>query len=474
MINVSGLEIAFIKTYRGTIQVNKGKAIQTLLLSLVIMLVVSACGNAGNKEGGNKEAGNNGTEAAANAGSKEAEAAPVEITLLNSKGEIQAQLEEAAKSFKEDNPNITLEIIPVPAGQSPFEKASALYAAGNPSTITMLDTGDVEKFKDRVLDLTNEKWMADRVDRSTDLTTFDGVNYAFPLAIEGYGFIYNKQVVDAAVGGSFDPSTINTTQALEELFAKIEASGKKALVIGPMDWSLGAHYLPLAYASQSTDPKAVAQFIEDLKAGKADLAGNAVFNGLFDTFDVMKKYNMDKASPLAGTYERTGELIGKGEVGILFQGNWVWPQIKSFDTANGQYGFLPVPLSNNPDDFGNTQVSAAVSKRLVLDKEAATPEQQAAAKKFLEWMVYSEKGQDFLVNKANIITAFKNITLEPADPLSKSLAQYIAEGKTQDSMSVLPADHWAKVGASMQKYLADAADRATVFKEIQEYWTAVK
>lgn len=434
------------------------KWMQALALSLIVVMVVTACG----KSGEAKESGESG------------ESAAVTITLLNSKGEIQSQLEEAAKVFKEDNPSITLEIIPVPAGQSPFEKASALYASGNPATITMLDTGDVEKFKDRVLDLSGEKWMADTVDRSTSLTTFDSKNYAFPLAIEGYGFIYNKAVVDQAVGGTFDPATINTTVALEELFKKIEASGKAPLIVSPMDWSLGAHYLPLAYAGQSADTEAVAKFVNDLKAGKVELASNSVFNGLLDTFDLMTKYNIDKASPLSGTYERGPEVLGKGEVGIWFQGNWAWPQISSFDTASGQYGFLPVPVSNNADDFGNMQISSAVSKRLVLDKEKNTAEQQAAAKKFLEWMVYSDKGQDFLVNKANIIPAFKNITLEAKDPLAKSISDYIAKGKTQDSMSTLPADHWAKVGASMQKYLAGAGDRAVLTKEIQEYWKSVK
>lgn len=429
------------------------KWIQAIALMLMVVMIVAACGN---KSGGSDK------EAA------------VKITLLNSKGEIQSQLEDAAKAFKEDNPNITVEIIPVPSGQSPFEKASALYASGNPATITMLDTGDVEKFKDRVLDLSGEKWMADTVDRSTALTTFDGKNYAFPLAIEGYGFIYNKAVVDQAVGGTFDPASINTTNALEQLFQKIEASGKAPLIISPMDWSLGAHYLPLAYAGQSADTEAVAKFVNDLKAGTVDLASNNVFNGLLDTFDVMAKYNIDKASPLSGTYERGPEVLGKGEVGIWFQGNWAWPQISSFDTANGQYGFLPVPISNNPSDFGNTQISSAVSKRLVLDKEKNTAEQQAAGKKFLEWMVYSEKGQDFLVNKANIIPAFKNITLEAQDPLAKSISEYIANGKTEDSMSTLPADHWAKIGASMQKYLAGAGDRAVLTNEIQEYWKTVK
>lgn len=76
---------------------------------------------------------------------------------LNSKGEILPQLEEAAKAFQKDNPGITVEIQPVPTGGSPFERASALYASGNPPTMIMLDTGDVEKFKDRILDLSGEK-----------------------------------------------------------------------------------------------------------------------------------------------------------------------------------------------------------------------------------------------------------------------------------------------------------------------------
>ncbi|ANY66929.1 ABC transporter substrate-binding protein [Paenibacillus sp. BIHB 4019] len=443
------------------------KSLQALLVSLVMVIVVTACGgNAGSTPTDSSTA-----EGGATSGSASGE---VKITLLNSKGEILTQLEDAAKAFKEDYPNITLEIIPVAAGQSPFEKASALYAANSPSTITMLDTGDVEKFKDRLLDLSGEKWMSDAVDGSNDLTTFDGKNYAFPLSIEGYGFIYNKAVVDKAVGGSFDPAAITTTKALEDLFKKIEASGTSALIVSPMDWSLGAHYLPLSYAGQSADKAAVNQFIADLKAGSVDLASNKVFNGLMDTFDLMKQYNIDKASPLAGTYERGPEVLGKGEVGVWFQGNWAWTEISSFDTASGEYGFLPVPVSNNPEDFGNTQISAAVSKRLVIDKEKSTPEQQAAAKTFLEWLVYKEKGQDFLVNKASIIPAFKNITLEQKNALAKSIQAYITNGKIEESMSALPADHWSKLGASMQKYLAGAADRATLAKEIQDYWTSVK
>lgn len=430
------------------------KVNQLLAVTLFLTMILSACGNSADK-------------GASSSGE-------VKITLLNSKGEILQPLQDAAKTFHEANPNITVEVQSVPNGGSPFERASTLYASGNPPTMIMLDTGDVQKFKDRILDLSGEKWNADAVPNATDLTKYDGKNYAFPLAVEGYGFIYNKAVVDKAVGGNFDPTTINTTSSLEDLFKKIEASGTKALEISPMDWSLGAHYLPLAYAGQNKDMAEVNKYIASLKAGQVDLAKDKVFNGLMDTFDVMMKYNTDQSSPLSPTYERGPELLGKGEVGVWFMGNWAWPQISSFDTANKQYGFMPVPISNNPNDYGNQQISSAVSKRIVIDKEKSTPEQQAAAKKFLDWIVYDQKGQDFLVNKANIIPAFKNITLPAVDPLGKSIQDYIAKGKSEQSISDLPADHWAKVGASMQKYLSKAGDRATLAKEIQEYWKTVK
>ncbi|AUO07113.1 ABC transporter substrate-binding protein [Paenibacillus jamilae] len=439
----------------------KFKRVQWMVMLLLLVMVVSACGGSGGE--GNSASGGG-----------SADAGNVKVTLLNSKGEILSQLEDAAKAFQKDNPGITVEIQPVPTGGSPFERASALYASGNPPTMTMLDTGDVEKFKDRILDLSGEKWNKDIVENATTATTVDGKNYAFPLAVEGYGFIYNKAVVDKAVGGSFDPTTIKTRNDLEKLFQQIEASGKKALVISPMDWSLGAHYLPLAYAGQNKDMAEVDKFIASLKAGQANLATNPVFNGLMDTFDVMMKYNIDQASPLAGAYERGPELLGKGEVGIWFMGNWAWPQISGFDTANKEYGFLPVPISNNADDYGNQEISSAVSKRIVIDKEKSTPEQQEAAKKFLNWIVYDAKGQDFLVNKANIIPAFKNITLPAADPLGKSIQDYIAKGKSEQSMSLLPADHWSKLGSSMQKYLAKQGDRATLAKEIEDYWKTVK
>lgn len=395
----------------------------------------------------------------------------VHITVLNSKGEIQAQLEEIAAYYSSITEGVTVEVAAVPVGQSPFERATALYASGNAPALLMVDAGDVLLFQDRALALNDEKWVADAIENSLDMATAaDGRILAFPVTVEGYGFIYNRAVIEQALGGTFDPKTINTRQALRELLDKIEASGTASLVIGPEDWSLGAHFFALAYATQSPDFAEIKKFQEGLKNGEVKLADNAQVNGLLDTFDLMKEYNYDRMDPLASTYDRGTELIGTGEVAVWFQGNWTWPQIKDFAAGNDQFGFLPVPISDNPADYGNTQVPVGVTKYFILDGEQNSPAQQQAAKDFLNWLVYDPEGQKRMVIDASIIPAFKNITITPEDPLAASLLEYVREGRTLNFVLNLPPDHWAQVGASMQKYLADFVDRAGLLAEVEAYW----
>lgn len=418
----------------------------------------AACGTKNNQSAG----GNNTSDTA-----KE-----VKITFLNSKGEIQAPLEEAIKAFQDANPNITVELITAAAGQSPFEKVSSMYASGNAPTLAMLDPTDIPKFSDKFLDLSDKKWVADATDGSLDsVKTSAGKVMAFPLTVEGAGFIYNKNVLDKA---GVDPTTIKTTKDLEEAFKKVKTSGVDALAISPMDWSIAGHFLPVAYATQAKDSAGINQFLENLKSGKVDLTQNKQFNGLMDTLDVMKKYNIDSKDPLAGTYENDQQYMGTDKIGFWFMGNWTWPQIAEFAGDNTNFGFMPVPISNNAEDYGNTQIPLGVTKYIGIDKTNNKADQQAAAEKFLEWLVYDQTGQDYLVNKASVIPAFKNITITPADPLAKSIKDYMSKGTTIQFMTTMPSDHWSVVGAPMQKYLANKIDRTELSKEILTYWKNVK
>lgn len=404
-------------------------------------------------------------------GSGSSSSKKVTISMMNSKGEIQSQLEEAAKTFSKANPNITINVIACSAGQSPFEKLSTMYSSKNAPAIAIVDPGDVIKFKDKLADLSNEKWVKDAEDGTLDTVKLDGKVMACPLTIEGDGIIYNKKVLDKA---GVDPTTIKTTNDLENAFKKVQATGKSAVAVSPMDWSLGSHFFGTVYATQSKDSKENAKFMDDLKAGKVNLAQNKQFNGLLDTLDVLKKYNIDKSDPLSATYEKDQQYIGQGTVGFWFMGNWAWPQIKQFAGDNKDFGFIPLPISNNASDYGNDGIAVGATKQVAVDKIDNNADQQAAAKKFLNWLIYNKDGQDILVNKASVIPAFKNITMSPNDPLSKSIKDHVNSKNTIELITVLPSDHGTKVGASMQKYLAGKIDKAGLANEIQEYWKTVK
>ncbi|ACI18850.1 ABC transporter substrate-binding protein [Dictyoglomus thermophilum] len=398
----------------------------------------------------------------------------VKITFMSTKGEINQQLEEVFKNFSKDYPNITVELIPVGAGQSPFEKLSTMYASGNAPTIAMIDPNDVEKFKDNFLDLSNEKWTKDALKGVLDDVTFEGKVYAFPFALEGYGLIYNKQLIEKAVG-KFDPNTIRTRFSLERLFKNLEAKKVTPVVISPLDWSLGAHFITIAYATQSRDYGAVKKFIADLRAGKVDLVNNKVFNDLLDTFDMLRKYNYLKDSPLAGTYEQGAQLLAQDKVAFWFMGNWAWPLIEEVNPKNRDYGFVPVPLDNNPNNFFNRSIVALPTKMLCIDTKNNSKEQQEAAKTLLNWFVYNENGQKNWVYGLNIIAPFSNVKITPNDPLAKSIVEYAKAGRTfKIPYAILPSDHWPIIGAYMQKYLAGRMDRKQLLTEIMNYWTKAK
>ena len=392
----------------------------------------------------------------------------VKITMLNSKNEIQNALVDGAKEFSKKYPNIELTISLCPAGQSPFEKLSSMSASGNAPAIAVVEGGDLEKFESKEADLSNEKWVADaQTGMLDDAKSKDGKVVAFPLTVEGYGIMYNKAVLDKA---KVDPTTIKTRKDLEDAFKKVkESTGKEPLELSPMDWSLGNHFLTVGYAAQGKDNAKVTEFMGKLKTGGEKLAANTPMNGMLDTFDMMKKYNKNSKDPLAGTYEKGAAAIAKGDVGFWFMGCWAWPEIKK--TAESvELGFIPVPISDNAEDYGNTQIPIGVTKFAFVDKDQNTAEQQKAAKQFLDWLVYEDAGQKMLVEKAAVIPAFKNIKIDPSDSPGKAIKKYMSENKSMKFMSAVPADHWKVLGADFQKYFAGKEKRSDFFTAIEKYW----
>ena len=391
------------------------------------------------------------------------------ITLLNSKAEIQNALVAMSEEFEKKS-GVHVEVMPVTDGDSPYTKVVSLYNSGNPPTMSILDTTDVIALAEaKAADLSNEPWLAEA---EGYVTQVNGKVYSFPLCIEGRGVIYNKAVIEETLGETFDPASIRTLDDFVALLDRLVAAGMEhPISLAMEDWSLGAHHLQYIYETYDGTSDGAAQVINQIKSGQLDLTAYDRMSQFLDMFDVLKKYNVAYADPLGADYDEMAIDLVDGKTAFWFNGNWAWPNMAEADAEqDDEYGFLPYFMNNDPDDFVNCQIQGSPSKQVMLDGVVATEKQQAAAREFLNWIVYSEIGQQMLVKTCNIIPPFQNNPYEPADPLSRDIYNHVHGGTAFNASAIVPNDHWAILGAAMQKYLAGRSDRTELIASIEDYW----
>lgn len=391
------------------------------------------------------------------------------ITLLNTKAEIQVALEEMGAEFEKKS-GVHVEVMPVTDGDSPYTKMISLYNSGNPPTLAILDTTDVIALaEEKAVDLTDEKWTAEAEGYMTDI---GGKVYSFPLCIEGRGIIYNKKAVEQTLGEEFDPDSVTTLDEFRQLLDRLVEGGmEKPVSLAKEDWSLGAHHLQYIYETNDGTSEGAQKVIEEIKAGETDLHSYERLSEFLDMFDVLREYNVAKGDPLGADYDEMAIDLADGKTAFWFNGNWAWPNLSEAGAKDDdEYGFLPYFMNNDGEDFVNSEIQASPSKQVMLDGQVATEKEQAAGKEFLNWIVYSEIGQQMLVKTCNIIPPFQNNPYEPADPLSRDIYEKVHGGRAFNASAIVPNDHWSVLGAAMQKYLAGRSDREELMDSIQAYW----
>ncbi len=410
-----------------------------LLLALIMVFALAACGSGGGQSAAPKEGA---------------------LTIFNSKMEIQSQMEEMAKEYSKEK-GIPVEVYY--SSDTVAAHMSTKYASNDPYVLSMVDAKDIYSLgPEHAIDLSDQDWVKD----TTQAISVAGKVLGFPVCVEARGILYNADAIKAVTGEDFNPAAVKTTADLQKVIDKLVAGGMETPVgLQKEDWSLGAHYFAEIYEQQA-DPDA---FLAGIKDGSIKLADDPVFNAMMDTFDVLKENNYAKAAPLSAVREDTEMKLAKGEIAFKYGGNWDWSNIKDFDPAEN-LGMMPVPSAL---DGYNTKLVGGGSKYFYIDN-GVSEAQQAAAKDFLNWLVYDEKGQDFLVNTCALVPAFSNITLQVSDPLGASVKGFADTGALTGNYNYLPDDHYAKVGISFQKYLAGEIDRAGFADEVTAYWATAE
>jgi raffinose/stachyose/melibiose transport system substrate-binding protein len=340
------------------------------------------------------------------------------ITLEQNKPEIDAALKAFAASWSQAN-NVPMTIKSVGGGTN-IDLGTDLradFAAGDmPDIFVISGVEDYKQWADIILDLSGEKW----VSQTSVPFKADGKVYGFPVAVEGWGLAYNADILKKA---GVNPKTLVNYDGYKAAFEKIDsqkaALGLKSVVSMAasidMDWVTGDHNFNSLLSNGL--PYGDTSVTNDLLAGKVDQKRLAEYA---DWVELLFKY-ADPTVLTTGNYDAQVGAFASQQAAFLHQGNWVDPNMAQAK-ATFTMAFAPHGSMHKATDG----IFVAAPSFYVIDKNSKNV---AAAKKFLNDLVFTEAGNKYMVVDAGMIPAYKNVKLKPAGQLSKSVQAYAATGK---------------------------------------------
>ncbi|GAB6992082.1 ABC transporter substrate-binding protein [Paenibacillus pini] len=385
------------------------------------------------------------------------------VHIFQFKVEIAEALNKLKKDYEASHPGVKLDIQTVGGGSDYGAALKAKFASGEePDIFNVGGYTDLNTWEPKLEDLSDQKWVSDMVDVSKDQITKDGKIYGQPMNLEGYGFVYNKDLFKKA-GITEVPTTLT---ALEAAAKKLQDAGITPFVNGYQEgWIIGQHTLNVPFVHQK-DPGA---YIQGLNDGTQKFAGNAQMEEFMKLFDLTLKYG--NKNPLTTDYNTEMTMFANGQAAMTQQGNWTQGQIDGI-TPNMNIGMLPMPI--NDDAKENDKLLVGVPNNWVVTKDSKV---KAEAKEFLEWLVTSDQGKQYITKEFKFIPAFKSInaTEEDLGALGAEVVKYSKEDKLLSwQFARFPGGAWNEFAGSMQAYIAGKSDKEKLFADLQKTWDNLK
>lgn len=287
-----------------------------------------------------------------------------------------------------------------------------------PDIFVIEGMGGYNIYKDKILDFADATWVDD-----TELEfKVDGTVYGFPVAVEGWGMAYNKEILDAAgvdITALEEVSQAEYEEAFKKVQAYYDANGMDDSVVvsmaagAGMYWVTGLHNFN-GYLSAGLD-YSDSSVIDKLNNKEVDADR---LNQLANWAELLFKY-ADETILTTGTYDDQVGTFAKGKAAFVHQGNWT---DSSYTDSTFEMGYLPHATLTE----GNDKIFIGAPSYYVINKDSANAE---AAKMFLEDLAATAEGHEYMVNQANMVPAFNSVTLTPKTPLSAAVMQWNQAGK---------------------------------------------
>jgi len=377
------------------------------------------------------------------------------IRIFQEKVEIAEALKRMAQAYDAEHPGVHLDIETVGGGQDYDAALADRYQAGTlPDVFMSLGYSNLDLWFDQAEDLTDEPWVVDLRPGTVDPVTRQGRIYGNPLAIEGYGFLYNKALFRQA---GIDPLP-TTRSALEAACQKLEAAGIRPFSNGFAEWwVLGIHNFNVLLGHAADQ----ARFTEALGAGRGPGVDAAAFEGWADLLDLTRRHGAPDAT-VTGDYTTSVAAFLAGNAALLQQGNWIEPDLLKA-APRLEVGVLPMPIDDTPED----RLPMGVPNFWIINKDSP---RKGDAKTWLEWLRSSPTGQRFLLEELRVIPPYRSLEDRPVGPLSAPFARAWREGRTLPWVFPRYLGKTKIVAAVMRAYLEHPGSHAALWRDLGRAW----
>ena len=386
------------------------KKIITILLSvfLLMSLVLTGCSKDEKEISGNtKDTNQTNTTDSSKEDDKKVDKetkAASKIIVFQSKVEITDQLEAAAKAYT-DATGVEVEVWGTTGDDYLQQLKIRLSSDQGPTVFSLAPGAESEDLKAYLTDLGNLSFIDKIADNMAD--EIDGKVVGIPYTMEGFGMVYNKDLIDA--------SQVTDYESFVKMLQDQKAAGINGFSLSQESYFLIGHILNTPFALQA-DP---ADYIDKLVAGDVTMQDTAEFVEFGKFMEAIREYTIN---PLEVTYDKETGDFATGKSASIHQGNWAYGMFTDYDIPF-EMGMMPFPLA------GNDKLAVSVPTCWYVNSQA-TAEEIQAGKDFITWLYTSETGEKYMMEEFGFIPVVSNMENSNLDPLSQDVSAFAAAGNT--------------------------------------------
>lgn len=409
------------------------------------------------------------------------------IYFLNFKPEVARVYEKIADAYEAEK-GIKVKVVTAAANTYEQTLKSEIAKSDAPTIFQVNGPIGFKTWKDYCADITDTKIYEYLSDKTLAITENDRA-YAVPYVVEGYGIIYNDEIMQKYFALPNKKSTLSSAKEIksfeelktvvEDMTARKEELGIQGVfastsLAGGEDWRWQSHlasvpfYYEMHEKNGNSDPIIAATEAKEIAFKYAEN-----FKNIFDLY--INNSLTDKNLLGSKSVNDSMAEFATGKCAMVQNGTWAWSQISDVSgnkVREENIGMLPLYMGIDGEE--NYGLCIGTENYLAINSKASD-EQRKMAADFLDWLFSSETGKRYVRDELKFATPFTTLSSsQPNDPLVKEMARYMNDGKTTSVPWVFvgfPSENFKSAfGDALLEYVQGNKDFAAVTEEIKNKW----